>query len=119
MLIPKKDAKEVRNSPECIFWEYDTPSEKLGVGPTMIAGRYPEEGFAVRNNVCDEAFFVVAGTGVLHDESGAHRFDAGDLLFFPAGRWYWLEGNVYGVASTAPPFFVKQHEKIPQPQSKG
>jgi mannose-6-phosphate isomerase-like protein (cupin superfamily) len=119
MLISKKDAKAVQNSPECIFWEYAFPSEKLGIGPTMIAGRYPEKGWAVRNKVCDEAFFVVAGTGVLHDESGAQPFDAGDLLFFPMGKWYWLEGHVYGVASTSPPFFVKQHEKIPQPQSGG
>jgi mannose-6-phosphate isomerase-like protein (cupin superfamily) len=78
----------------------------------MIAGRYPDEGWAVVNEVCDEAFFVVAGTGVFHDGSGAHHVDAGDLFFFPAGKWYWLEGHVYGVASTSPPFTPEQHKKI-------
>ncbi len=69
MHIKKLDAKKFENSKDCTVWEYKFPSKNLSYATALIDGRYPEQK-RVTNLECEEIYFVISGSGIVHSEKG-------------------------------------------------
>lgn len=112
MLIKKSDSKKIQNSKDCTVWEYENPSKHFSFATALIDGRYPKEKRAV-NLECEEIYFVISGTGVVHSEKGDFKTSEGDLYFFAKGERYWVEGNKLFVAlANAPKWSLEQHKIV-------
>jgi len=110
MLVRKNQSKKIKNSRSCTVWEYRIPSKLISFATTLINGRYPDKG-RVANMKCEEIYYVVSGTGVVHSEFGNFRLQRGDLYFFKKAEKYWVEGrNLFMVLVNAPPWFAEQHK---------
>lgn len=112
MLIKKSESKKFQNSPNCTVWEYDFPSKDFSCATAQINGRYPEQK-KVANLECEETYFVISGSGVVHSEKGDFEISEGDLYFFEKGEVYWVEGNqLFLVLVNAPKWTPEQHKTI-------
>lgn len=112
MLIKKSQAKMHQNSNDCTVWEYEFPSQNFSFATALIDGRYPTEKRAV-NLECEEVYFVIFGSGIVHSEKGDFVVATGDLYFFEKGERYWVEGNQLKVAlANAPKWTPGQYKVI-------
>jgi mannose-6-phosphate isomerase-like protein (cupin superfamily) len=92
MLIKKSQAKKKANSDQCTVWEYDSPSENVSFATAYIDGRYPDKGM-VANMECEEIYYVLGGSGIIHSEFGDFNIEEGDIYHFKKGEKYWSEGK--------------------------
>jgi len=100
------------NSKECAVWEYEYPSELFSFATARINGRYPEEK-KVANLECEEIYYVISGSGIVHSEKGNFKIIEGDLYFFEKGEKYWVEGNnLYLALVNAPKWTPEQHKIV-------
>ena len=112
MLIKKSQAKRVGNSKDCTVWEYDYPSELSSFATALIDGRYPDKG-RVTNLDCEEVYYVVSGSGILHSEKGDFVLGQGDFYFFVKGEKYWVEGkSLFLVVFNTPKWTPEQHRGV-------
>ena len=112
MLIKKSESKKIQNSNDCTVWEYKYPSNQFSSATAHIDGRYPDSG-QVTNLECEETYYVVSGSGVVHSEKGDFELNEGDLYFFSKAERYWVEGkNLFLVIVNAPNFRPEQHKLI-------
>lgn len=112
MLIKKSDAIMHQNSKDCSVWEYEYPSKDFSFAIAHIDGRYPEEK-RVANSECEEVYFVISGTGIVHSEKGDFEINEGDLYFFEKGEIYWIEGSqLVLVLTNAPKWTLEQHRVV-------
>jgi mannose-6-phosphate isomerase-like protein (cupin superfamily) len=112
MIVKKVQSKKIQNSKDCTVWEYAIPSKLFSFATTLINGRYPDKG-RVTNLECEEIYYVVSGSGIVHSENGDFEIEKGDLYFFEKAEKYWVEGkNLLLVLVNAPPWFVEQHKNI-------
>ncbi len=112
MLIKESESAKYENSKDCTVWEYEFPSQKFSYATALINGRYPDQK-RVTNLECEEIYFVISGSGVVHSEKGDFEISKGDVYFFEKGEVYWIEGNQLFLASVnAPKWNSKQHEII-------
>jgi len=112
MKIAKRDAQVFHNGPTCTVHKYAFPSPRLGLISAEMHGRYPERG-KVLNELCDETYFVLAGSCTIHYETGDYTLSEGDLFFFPRGKWWWAEASgLRSVVCTAPPWTPEQHRQL-------
>lgn len=112
MLVKGEEAKEMKNSESCIMREYALPDKSMGFATAMIDGRFPEKGKVI-NKECDEIYFVLSGSGRVHNEKGDFAVKQKDLFFLDKGAWYWVEGEKLRLAVvTTPPWFFEQHEQL-------
>lgn len=110
MLIKKEDSNKKENSKSCIVWEYKFGKENLDLAVAKIDGRYPETGRVV-NTECDETYYVTAGSGTIHHESGDFEINPGDAFFFEKGDKYSVEGkDLTLVMSNSPAWYPEQHQ---------
>lgn len=111
MLIKESQAKKVANSDACAVQEYEFESEDLSLATAIINGRYPDEG-RVFNRGCEEIYYVLSGSGVVHSEFGDFQICKGDAYHFKKGEKYWTEGDELRlVLVNAPKWTPEQHEK--------
>ena len=112
MLIKKSNSKKIRNSSKCTVWEYAYPSRKFSFARVLIDERYPEKGMA-KNIACEEIYYVMSGSGVIHSGKSGFKVKEGDLYFFKKGETYWVEGNKLLLAAVnAPKWTKKQHKHV-------
>jgi mannose-6-phosphate isomerase-like protein (cupin superfamily) len=112
MLVKKSDSKRIENSKDCTVWEYKYPSVKFSAATALINGRYPDNG-RVTNLECEEIYYVVSGSGIVHSEHGDFEINEGDLYFFEKAEKYWVEGKtLFLVLVNAPSFSPEQHKNI-------
>lgn len=112
MLIKKSESKKFENSKDCTVWEYEYPGSNFSFATAHIDGRYPEEGRVV-NNDCEEVYYVLSGSGVVHSEKGDFEMNEGDFYFFEKGEVYWVEGRALSlVLVNAPKWTPEQHKKV-------
>ncbi len=112
MLIKKSEAVEVNNSAACTIWEYNYPSSAFSLATAFIDGRYPSEKRAV-NLDCEEVYYVVSGSGVVHSEKGDFALSVGDVYHFEKGEVFWVEGKKLSlVLVNAPKWFPEQHQIV-------
>jgi len=111
MLVKKSSATEIKNSKDCTVWEYDYTSELFSFAKAMIDGRYPEEK-RVTNLRCEEVYFVLSGSGIIHSEKGDFEINEGDLYFFEKGEIYWTEGRKLLLALVNAPKWSPEQHKI-------
>ena len=112
MLIKKTDATKQENSKDCTVWEYNFPSKDFSYATARIDGRYPDEK-RVTNLECEEIYFVMSGSGVVHSEKGDFEINEGDVYFFEKGEVYWVEGvQLYVALVNAPKWTPEQHKVL-------
>lgn len=112
MHIKKSESKKFENSKDCTVWEYQFPSSLFSFGTALINGRYPDKG-RVANLECEEIYFVVSGSGVVHSEFGDFEIKKGDLYFFKKAEKYWVEGkDLFLALVNAPKWNPAQHKNI-------
>ncbi|MFC1698046.1 cupin domain-containing protein [Nanoarchaeota archaeon] len=112
MLIKKEQSKLIKNSEFCSVREYNFPYKELGIAIAEIDGRYPDEGKVV-NEKCDEIYYVLSGSAIVHIEDKDFEINEGDALYIEKGKLYWVEANKLKiVAPTAPAWFFEQNKKI-------
>lgn len=112
MLIKRSDSIKKENTKDCTVWEYEYPSTLFSFATALINGRYPEEKSCV-NQECEELYYVLSGTGVIHSDKGYFEINQGDLYFFEKGEVYWVEGRDLSlVLVNAPKWRMEQHKII-------
>ena len=112
MLIRKSESKKIENSKDCTVWEYKYPSNQFSAATASINGRYPDND-RVTNLQCEEIYFVVSGSGIVHSEYGDFEIKGGDLYFFKKAEKYWVEGNnLFVVIVNSPNFSPDQHKNV-------
>ncbi|MCR4264051.1 MAG: cupin domain-containing protein [Candidatus Roizmanbacteria bacterium] len=112
MMVKKSSAIEIKNSKDCTVWEYEYPSRLFSLATALIDGRYPEEK-RTTNLECEEVYYVLSGTGIVHSEKGDFEINEGDLYFFEKGEIYWTEGNKLSLALiNAPKWSPDQHKIV-------
>ena len=112
MLIKKSESKRKENSKDCTIWEYECPSKDLSFATALINERYPKEG-RLRNLKCEEIYYVISGSGIIHSEEGNFKIEKGDIYFFKKQEKYWVEGkDLFLVVVNSPKWSVKQYENI-------
>lgn len=112
MKTAKTDTEQFQNGKTCIVQKYSFPSNKLGFVTAAIKGRYPEQG-KVLNEVSDETYYVMSGSCTIHHQSGEYFLEEGDVFYFPAGKWWWVESDHLSIAvCTAPPWSAEQHRQL-------
>ena len=112
MLIKKSDSKKIENSADCVVHEYAYPSELFSFATALINGRYPDEK-RVTNLDCEEIYYVLSGSGIVHSEFDDSEIEEGDLYFFKKGEKYWVEGkNLLLVLVNAPKWTPEQHKTV-------
>ena len=112
MLINKAEAEKVSNSNNCKVREYNISSETVSFATAKIDGRYPDEDRVV-NMQCEELYYVISGSGVIHSEFGDFGINPGGLYYFKKAEKYWVEGNDMHMAIISTPKWSKeQHKKV-------
>jgi mannose-6-phosphate isomerase-like protein (cupin superfamily) len=112
MLIKKEETRQKQNSKDCTVWEYDYASSNFSFATALINGRYPEEKRAV-NTECEEAYYVISGSGTIHSDKGDFLVNQGDLYCFEKGEAYWVMGNNLFVALiNAPKWTFEQFKAV-------
>lgn len=112
MLVKKSQAKKVDHSKECSVWEYALSSKLFNFAISTINGRYPSKGRVV-NLECEEIYYVISGSGVVHSEFGDFKLKEGDAYYFKKAEKYWVEGkNLHLALVNAPPWNASQHKNI-------
>lgn len=112
MLLQKSSALEKKISEMGTVWEYEYPSKLFSFATALIHGRYPEGKRSV-NTECEQAYYVLSGSGTVHSEKGDFKVAEGDVYFFEKGEIYWVEGNKLSlVLVNAPKWFPEQHRIV-------
>ncbi len=112
MLVKKDKAIKIQNSKDCTVWEYRVPSENLSFATTLINGRYPDKK-RVTNLECEEIYYVISGSGIIHSDKGDFNIEEGDFYFFEKGEKYWVEGKKLFLALVnVPRWSLEQHKII-------
>ena len=110
MLIKKSETVKIENSDSCTVFEYQFPSEHVSFATSQINGRYPDSG-KVSNLECEEMYYVLEGSGVVHSEKGDFEIKAGDVYHFSAKERYYVVGEGLKLAViNAPPWKPEQHK---------
>ncbi|MBI4163719.1 MAG: cupin domain-containing protein [Candidatus Aenigmarchaeota archaeon] len=112
MLVKKSQTKKIENSKDCVVWEYEYPSELSSFATATMNGRYPDKN-RVTNLECEEIYFVISGSGVIHSEFGDFKIEQGDVYFFKKGEKYCVDGkNLFMVLLNTPKWSPEQHRGI-------
>jgi len=111
MLIRKEETIKKQNSADCTVWEYEYPSDGFSFAVALIKGRYPQEDSAV-NTQCEEIYYVINGSGVIHSAKGDFPIEKGDLYHFEKGEKYWVEGADLSVSIINVPKWTPEQYKI-------
>lgn len=111
MLIKKSEAREKQNCADCTIWEYEYPSKNFSYATGLINGRYPAEKRAT-NTGCEEVYYTISGSGIVHSEKGDFELTPGDLYSFEKGEIYWVEGKELFLALVNAPAWTPEQHKI-------
>ena len=111
MLIKKLEAKQINNSKTCKVWEYEFKNKNFSSAVALINGRYPEEK-RVTNTKCEETYYVISGSGIIHSNKGDFKIREGDMYSFEKGEKYWVEGIDLHLALVNIPKWTEQQHKI-------
>ena len=110
-LVRKAEARRVENDKACTVWEYGC-GKALGLALARINGRFPQEG-AVVNEVCEEAYYVVEGSGTIHYDGSDFELETGDAFFILPNKKFWVEGTgLTLVVPTSPNWYPEQHRYV-------
>lgn len=112
MLVKKKNSIKVSNSKQCRVWEYPIQSKILSAATAIINGRYPDKGRSI-NTKCEEIYYVISGSGIIHSEKGNFKVTKGDAYFFKKKEKYWVEGKeLFLYLSNTPSWYPGQYKNV-------
>jgi ADP-ribose pyrophosphatase YjhB (NUDIX family)/mannose-6-phosphate isomerase-like protein (cupin superfamily) len=109
--VKKQQAIQHTPSSSCIVYEYPMQNSKMNIAIADIAGRYPEQGYAV-NHQCSEMGYVFKGSGKLVTESGEAILSLGDVVYIAPGEKFYWEGHMSLVLPASPAWQPAQHEIV-------
>ena len=112
MLIKLEDSVKFANSKNCSVQEYKLQSKILSAATAIINGRYPNKGRSA-NLKCEQTYYVISGTGIVHSDKGDFEIRTGDLYFFEIKEKYWIEGKkLFIYMSNSPPWNPDQYKNV-------
>ncbi|MFH1751826.1 MAG: AraC family ligand binding domain-containing protein [archaeon] len=111
MIVRKNEAKEFKNSNNCVAYEYLLNDEDINVALIKINGRYPEKGF-VLNEISKEICFITKGGGKVVVEGKEIELNEGDAILILPNKKYFFEGNLEIVVSCTPTWKIEQHKLV-------
>jgi len=112
MLIKKVDAQKKENSSDCIVLEYDLPTKAFSHATAQINGRYPSEG-GMKNELCEQTYYVLSGSAVIHSYKGDFEIEQGDIYFFEKNEVYWVQAvQLHVCVVNAPGWAAEQYQKV-------
>jgi mannose-6-phosphate isomerase-like protein (cupin superfamily) len=112
MLVKKEQRKEKQIAKDGIVWEYHLPSKTIGFALSKLNGRVPDSGW-MRNKVCNEIYYVIAGSGTLFVEDKKYKLEEGDVfLIEPGKKFYVIAKNLHLALPTSPAWYPEQWENI-------
>lgn len=112
MLIKKEQAIKKQNSDNCIVFEYDYLSSDSSFAIAKIKGRYPQKGKSV-NLDCEQAYYVISGTGTIYSDKGEFKIEKGDLYYFEKKEAYYVvASNLEICILNSPQWNFKQYKQI-------
>jgi mannose-6-phosphate isomerase-like protein (cupin superfamily) len=76
----------------CFFWGYNSQNENMSFVRAYIDGRFTNNG-RVANTDCEEIYFVLDGSEIIHPEFNDFNVEKDDLYHFKKGEKCWLEGK--------------------------
>ena len=112
MLIKKSEARMKENSKNCTVWEYEFPSKDFSYATSVINGRYPDK-WSMTNLECEQIYFVISGSWIIHFENENFEMNTWDLYFFEKWEKYWVEwNNLFISISNSPKWKPEQYRII-------
>lgn len=111
MIIRSEEAIEKAPYSDCKVWEYAFESKVLNIAKANITGRYPEHGKAM-NTECEETYYVLNGAGTIQIGNEISTIKQGDVCVIPKGQPYSVEGNLFLLIATSPPWSLEQHQNV-------
>jgi len=106
--VSLSSAQKFENTPSCIVYEYGGDTSLSGA-IAEIHGRYPEDGWAVNDEV-KEMVFVLEGTGRVVTKSSEVQLKKDDMALIDKGEAYFFEGNALRIfMPTTPAWTPDQH----------
>ena len=102
MLIKKKQSMDVR--------VHKIPSKHMSSATVFINGRHPEQGMTA-NMKCEEIYYVISGSGVIHTEAESCELVGGDMYFIPQKTKYYVEGKNLEIITVMSPKWTPTQAK--------
>jgi len=92
-------------------------NDPIGTGFSLAIAEVAVGGRTVRHRLHqDEAYFIVAGTGIAHVNGERHPVGSGDAVFIPGGDEQWIENSgetmLKFAAIVAPPWRAEDDERL-------
>lgn len=111
MFIRKSESIESQNPSECTVNVYPFNSPNLSFATAFIDGRYPAEK-RVTNTECEEIYYVLSGSGIIHSTTGDFKINIGDAYLFEKAEIYWVEGNKLSLVLVNYPKWTPEQHKV-------
>jgi mannose-6-phosphate isomerase-like protein (cupin superfamily) len=112
MVIKKSETHKKINSNVCTVYEYLNDNKDLNVAFIEIKGRYPNSGWSF-NEVCNEAYCIVSGHGIVNIEGKIFKIKKGDVVYIDKNKKFYVEGrNLKYFCPTSPAFYIEQYKHI-------
>lgn len=105
------EATRHQNSVSCTAYEYKMPTRELDSALIELAGRYPEEGWAM-NAICTSLVHVITGKGWIVSTSGRHRLTEDAQILIEKGEKYAFEGTMKLLYSAVPAWTPDQAKNV-------
>lgn len=107
-MVKYKERREIKNSDNCIVYEYRLNDKDINGAMAKITGRYPDRGYVI-NRKCKELVYVMKGKGKLVSKTRILKFKEGDMLLIPPKEAYYWEGNMTILMPCTPAWYPEQH----------
>ena len=106
----KLSGEQFTNSQTCEGTAFSAEQAPLDIAEIKISGRYPEEGWAVNEEV-HEIVYVSEGRGKLIVKDGAvQELNVGDGAYIAPGQKFAWQGEMTVIMSCHPPFNPDQYK---------
>ncbi len=79
----------------------------MSFATALMHGRYPASG-TVFNMKCEQVYYVLSGSGIIHSEEGDFSIEEGDLYYFKKEEKYWIEGEQLKIALINSPAWKRE-----------
>ncbi|MEC3979527.1 hypothetical protein [Amycolatopsis sp. H20-H5] len=105
------EAIEYKNSGACLAYEYELPSDSVNAAVIELAGRYPDEGWAL-NTACTSLVHIVKGNGTISTAQTKEDLSTDDQVLLMPNEKYFFDGNMKLLYIASPAWTTEQAEHV-------
>lgn len=113
MKVPKSEATNIDFSSSTKIRSYSSHTKSLSVAQITVNGRHPKDkNTKFIGHDCHVIFYVIRGEGKVVIEGESYDLKSEDTITIPAGRQYYIVGDLDYLASTSPAYYPEQNEIV-------